>query len=198
MALSQAIADDLGLRATVVHPGVDLDRFAKAPLPERPRALVLGAIVDWKRPELALETVAIAARELPDLRVTLAGEPIDAAGRELLSQLRERAARPDLDGRVSFPGSVDDSAAALANATCLLHCADREPFGLALVEALARGRPVVAPAAAGPVEIVDRSCGRLYAPGDPDAAAQLTLVREDGSSGERVSVRKRTRRPAAR
>src|SRR2546430_8536952 len=49
--------------------------------------------VDWKRPDLALEAAAIAARELPDLRLTLAGRPIDAAGEALLAQLRERAAR---------------------------------------------------------------------------------------------------------
>ena len=36
-----------------------------------------------------------------------------------------------------------------------------------LVEALAAGRPVVAPAAGGPLEILDRG---LYPPGDADAA----------------------------
>ena len=49
----------------------------------------------------------------------------------------------------------------------LLHCADREPWGLVLIEALAAGRPVVAPAAGGPLEILDRG---LYPPGDADAA----------------------------
>ena len=44
-----------------------------------------------------------------------------------------------------FLGAVADPRAALARAHCLLHCADREPFGLALVEALAAGRPVAAP-----------------------------------------------------
>ncbi len=72
---------------------------------------------------------------------------------------------------MSFDGPVSDPAAALAEATCLLHCADREPFGVALVEALACGRPVVAPASGGPREIVDRTCGVLYDPGDARAAA---------------------------
>ena len=62
---------------------------------------------------------------------------------------------------------------ALARSTCLLHCADTEPFGVALTEALACGRPVVAPRAGGPLEIVDESCGALYEPGDPAAAAAL-------------------------
>jgi glycosyltransferase involved in cell wall biosynthesis len=40
---------------------------------------------------------------------------------------------------------------------------------MVLIEALAAGRPVVAPAAAGPLEILEDG---LYAPGDPDAAIQ--------------------------
>jgi glycosyltransferase involved in cell wall biosynthesis len=201
IALSRAIADDLdpdgrlGAPVEVVRPGVDLTRFAPsgparaappasgptataadaAPRGEHasgpPQALVLGAIVDWKRPALALEAVALATRELPDLRLRLAGAPIGAAGAELLIALRRRAARPDLAGRVDFAGQLEDVPAALADASCLLHCADREPYGMALVEALACGRPVVAPAAGGPLEIVDASCGVLYRPGDARAAA---------------------------
>ena len=57
--------------------------------------------------------------------------------------------------------------AALQEHHVLLHCADREPWGLVLIEALAAGRPVVAPAAGGPLEILDRG---LYPPGDADAA----------------------------
>lgn len=174
---SQAVADDLGVAdAVVIHPGVDLTRFEPGD-PERPaEALVLGAIVPWKRPELALEAVALASRELPDLRLRIAGAPLDAPGEELLGRMRERARRPDLDGRVRFAGPLGDPRAALREAGCVLHCAEREPFGMVLVESLASGTPVVAPAAGGPVEIVDESCGTLYRPGDAGAAA-AALVR---------------------
>jgi N-acetylglucosaminyl-diphospho-decaprenol L-rhamnosyltransferase len=52
-----------------------------------------------------------------------------------------------------------------------LHCAPREPFGIALLEALAAGRPVLAPASGGPKEIVTSACGVLYEPGDAAAGA---------------------------
>jgi glycosyltransferase involved in cell wall biosynthesis len=157
----------------VSHAGVDLERFAAAPLPDGPpELLVLGAIVPWKRPDLALEVAARAG----EVHVLFAGAPIDRDGEALLARLRERAGRPDLAGRVEFLGGLDDPRAALRRATLVLHCAPREPFGIALVEALASGRPVVAPAAAGPVEIVDESCGRLYRPLDVEAAA--AAVRE--------------------
>ena len=86
-------------------------------------------------------------------------------------ELEARAAARDLAGRVTFLGPVADPREALARAHCLLHCADAEPWGLALVEALAAGRPVVAADAGGPREIVADGAGRLFPPGDADAAA---------------------------
>jgi glycosyltransferase involved in cell wall biosynthesis/GT2 family glycosyltransferase len=164
---SHAVRDDLALRrpVEVIPPGVDLHRFRPVSA-DRDGVLWLGAIVDWKRPELALEVLA----RTPDAMLRLAGVPIDADGERIAERLSARAARPDLAGRVELPGEVD-SAEALRTARALLHTADREPFGIVLAEALASGVPVVAPAAAGPAEIVDESCGRLFPPGDADAAA---------------------------
>jgi glycosyltransferase involved in cell wall biosynthesis len=157
-AASYAIADDLAIGAAVLHFGVDLDAFAPAPLPEGPpRALVLGALVGWKRPDLALAI----ARRMPELRVTFAGAPLPGEAFTL-----------DAPPNVTFAGQVGDVNAALAQAHLLLHCADAEPYGLALVEALAAGRPVVAPAAGGPLEIVRDGAGRLYRPGDAGAAVE--------------------------
>src|SRR4051794_27147416 len=205
ICISEAVVRDLdpeGARRTrieVIPCGVDLARFTprgaeaardRGVKAARDRgsdaapndALLLSAIVDWKRPDLALEIAASAAREVPDLRLLVGGVPLDASGEELLARLRERAARADLTGRVEFLGRVDP-AAALREAGCLLHCADREPFGLVLVEALASGTPVVAPAAGGPAEIVDATCGALYPPGDAAAgAAALAQVLRDRDS----------------
>ena len=154
---------------TVLHPGVDLEAWRVLPPAEGPpRALVLGALVPWKRPDLALE---IAAR-VPGLELELAGAPLPGDGTALEAGLRRRAAQGDLAGRVTFAGALADPREALARAHLLLHCADAEPFGMALLEALACGRPVAAPAAAGPLEIVGEGAGRLYAPGDAAAGAE--------------------------
>jgi glycosyltransferase involved in cell wall biosynthesis len=180
VATSHAVAAETGPRAAVIHPGVDAAAWALPhPPPGPPHALWLGALVAWKRPDLALE---IAAR-LPGLRLDLAGAPLPGDSRALVDRLQRRAARPDLAGRVRFLGALADPRPALTEAHCLLHCADREPFGLALVEALAGGRPVAAPAAGGPLEIVTPACGRLYAPGDPDAgaAAVRSLLADAGA-----------------
>ena len=155
--------------------------------------LLLGLIVGWKRPRLALEAVALAARELPDLRLRVAGPVVDAEGARILELMRRRATLPDLEGRVEFAGPLGDPAPALARAGALLHCSDCEPFGMVLAEALASGTPVVAPASCGPAEIVDPTCGRHYLPGDAAGAARALVevlgtpetARELGEGGRR-------------
>jgi len=152
---SQAIADELKLPATILHPGLDLTAFTPTPLPDGPpRALVAGALVGWKRPDLAVEI----ARRMPELQITFAGDPLPGD------------APPQLDppSNVAFAGHVDIRQALQAH-HLLLHCADREPYGMVLIEALAAGRPVVAPAAGGPLEILQHG---LYEPGNADAAVE--------------------------
>jgi N-acetylglucosaminyl-diphospho-decaprenol L-rhamnosyltransferase len=183
VALSATVARDLDPtgsledRTVIVPPGVDLDAYADiGPPPDGPpRALVLGAIVGWKRPRLALEAVAHAAQRLPDLQVTLAGPAIDDVGERMADSLRRRADEPDLRGRVTFAGALDDPRPALADCTCLLHAADVEPYGMVIVEALAAGRAVVAPASGGPSEIVAPETGRLFVPGDPRSASDALV-----------------------
>ncbi|MBD0281649.1 MAG: glycosyltransferase [Thermoleophilaceae bacterium] len=199
VVLSAATASDLdprrrlASRVRVAMPGVDVQSFTASPArADPPVALLLGAIVDWKRPDLALEAVAMAARELPALRLVVAGHTVGEESERLLERLRRRAAEPDLAGRVEFPGALTDPRPALADASCLLHCADREPFGLVLLEAMACGRPVIAPAAGGPLEIVADGGGRLFEPGDACAAAgALVEMLGDGERLRRAGERAR-------
>jgi N-acetylglucosaminyl-diphospho-decaprenol L-rhamnosyltransferase len=177
VALSTTIADAFDPRAHVLHPGVELEYWrVPSPPPSPPRALVLGALVPWKRADLALEVAAL----VPGLELELAGAPLPGDPPGFVDGLRRRAARPDLAGRVTFSGALRDPRPALERAHVLLHCADREPYGLAIVEALAAGRPVVAPASGGPPEILGGAAGRLYKPGDAaDAARALRSVLDD-------------------
>jgi N-acetylglucosaminyl-diphospho-decaprenol L-rhamnosyltransferase len=167
LALSDAIALDLDpngkLAVRTIRPGVDLDRFhpPETPPPDTAPVLFLGAITPWKRPDFAIRVAATANRPL-----TIAGAPLDTEGERLEQRLRARA--PE---NVTFAGGLPDPAGTLRQSAALLHCADREPYGMSLVEALASGVPVVAPAAGGPKEITDDGCARLYRPGDAGAAA---------------------------
>jgi GT2 family glycosyltransferase/glycosyltransferase involved in cell wall biosynthesis len=185
-APSRAVIDALELaprvrhRARVVAPGVDLHRFgavADTTPQGTPEILVLGAIAAWKRPDLALEILGLVRQRRQEARLRVAGAPLpgDEAGEALLSALAHRAHDEDLRGAVEFAGLVADPVAALDRASLLLHCADREPFGIAVAEALAAGRPAVVPDSGGPAEIVDERCGRRYTPGDAAAGADAVI-----------------------
>lgn len=72
---------------------------------------------------------------------------------------------------------------------------------MVVVEALAAGRPVVAPASAGPQEILGDGPGLLYPPGDAAAAARAllrTLSEPDRRAASRALASERFGRDAAR
>ena len=181
ICLSAAIAADLdpdwttNPRIAVVHPGVaatPASATATDAPNAHPTALLLAAIEPWKGQDTALEAAAM----VPDLKLIVAGSPLSDRGTVFEAELRARAARPDLAGRVEFVGIVD-SHEELTKATVLLHPAPAEPFGMSMAEALSSGTPVVASAAAGALEIIDDSCGRLVAPGDAAGfASALTEI----------------------
>lgn len=183
----------LSARLRVVAPGVDPARFAAlGPPAAAPAVLVLGTLASWKRPDLALEICALARQRLPGLTVRLVGGSV-TSDESLPAELERRVTAGDLAGVAELSGPRAEAADELAGAACLLHCAPREPFGIVLLEAMAAGRPVVAPDAGGPREILDSSCGILYPPGDARAGADAlvtllsdrTRVRTMGDAGRR-------------
>ncbi|MGE5522626.1 MAG: glycosyltransferase family 4 protein [Rhodospirillaceae bacterium] len=63
-------------------------------------------------------------------------------------------------------------AAVLASCDAFVHAGDQETFGLAALEAMACGVPVIGANEAGIAEIVTPPCGVLVPPGDADAFAE--------------------------
>jgi alpha-1,6-mannosyltransferase len=66
----------------------------------------------------------------------------------------------------------------MASCDLFVHAGDQETFGLAPLEAMACGLPVVAAGAGGLAELVDDSVGRSLPPGDGLAADMARAVRE--------------------
>lgn len=128
-----------GREAAVVHPPVDVARFAAEPPRERAYWLWLGALVPYKAPDVLVE----AFRGLGE-RLVVAGEG------PLLDALR-KSAPPN----VSFLGRVPDAAlpGLYAGAKGLLF-PGVEDFGIVPVEAQAAGTPVLALRAGGALETV--------------------------------------------
>jgi glycosyltransferase involved in cell wall biosynthesis len=123
----------------------------------------------WKGHAVLLDALG-RLRDVPNWiwwQVGGAQRPGEAA---FLDVLRQSAARLGISDRVRFVGDRSDVPRLLAAAD--VYCQANigpEPFGIAFVEALAAGLPVVATGQGGVLEIVDQTCGVLPAVGDSDA-----------------------------
>jgi glycosyltransferase involved in cell wall biosynthesis len=86
--------------------------------------------------------------------------------------LEERARALHVEGAVRFLGQLDDLGPLLMAADVVVLPSRWEGLPLSLLEALARGRPVVASAVGGVPEVVEDGVhGRLVPPGDVTALA---------------------------
>jgi glycosyltransferase involved in cell wall biosynthesis len=112
-------------------------RFAEPLALDEPRAGVVyaGGLIPRKNPAALLEAVAL----LPDLTLTYAG-----VGGERGS-LGRRAAELGIESRVRFAGSLDPEQLRTAVARAEVFCvpSHSESFGIAYIEALSCGTPVV-------------------------------------------------------
>ncbi len=133
--------------AGTVHHGVPLERYPFSPGGGR-WLVFLGRIAPEKRPDLAID---LARRVGLPLKIAAKVDPVDRA-------YFEREIRPRLDDPlIEFVGEVGDDAKAalLGEALALLFPIDwPEPFGLAMIEALACGTPVIARPCGSVPEIV--------------------------------------------
>src|SRR5205085_11601635 len=79
-----------------------------------------------------------------------------------------------LEGDCSITGWLQDPLPLVAQASVVVSTSTSESFGFAVAEALALGRPVVASAITGSVDIMRGDLSRwLYPPGDISTAARL-------------------------
>lgn len=174
--------------ARVCYLGVDT---ARAPAAERPGeyALSVGAIEHHKGFDFVVEAIAALKRDIrPPLLIV--GNAANPAVRDHLQRLaQERGVRLTIRSVVSD----DELAAAYAGARVFVYAPHHEPFGLAALEAMAAGLPVVAVAEGGVTEIVVDGVTGVTAPRDAsrfaDALARVLSepdwARELGSAARR-------------
>jgi glycosyltransferase involved in cell wall biosynthesis len=92
---------------------------------------------------------------------------------------------------VGFTGFVDNSAAALRALDIVVHASTQpEPFGLAIAEGMACGKPVIVSAAGGAIEIVTDGVDALtHSPGDASALTDcIVKLAQDSGLRNRIGV----------
>jgi glycosyltransferase involved in cell wall biosynthesis len=162
-------------KLVTIPNGIDLSLFsATDPQPSGP-IIFVGRLSPEKDLPTLLRAVAIAVREEPSFRLHLVG-----AGPSY-SELQRLGEQLGLGRHVAFLGQTNDVAGVLAGASLFVLSSITEGISLALLEAMARGLPVVATAVGGNTEVVvDGETGLLVPPQSPAelAAAMLKLYRQ--------------------
>ncbi len=162
---------------SVVPFGVDPERFSAegpvAPRGERPRLI---AVATHLRRD-GLETAVRALPDIPGTELLIVGGPARPMLRrdETCCDLARLAGSLGVSDRVKFAGQVsqDDMPALLRSADLMVDVSWYEPFGMACLEAMACGTPVIASAIGGHRDTVaDGTTGVLVAPGQPAALAR--------------------------
>jgi phosphatidylinositol alpha 1,6-mannosyltransferase len=169
LAPSTATAADLASRGfervLVWGRGVDTDRFSPAKRSAElrrqfaPQGEVVVGYVGRLATEKRLDLLAGVAR-LPGVRLVIVGAgPADVAVRRALPSALFLGQRHG-----------EELASIYASFDVFVHSGPHETFGNTLQEAAASGLPVIAPAAGGPLDLVDDGVtGFLVEPGSADA-----------------------------
>ena len=206
-----------GARVDVVHNPVDLARFdpdaidradARARLgPAGGRDLLLGVVGQlspWKGQDTAIEALGLLCREGLDAHLLLVGSAKFVArstrfdNNDYVARLQALVARDGLEDRVSWLGEREDVPEIIRALDVLLLPSWEEPFGRAVVEAMAMGVPVVATDVGGPTEVMqDGREGYLREPRNAPAWAHAVrlladspaLASEMGRAGRRRAER---------
>lgn len=184
VALTAAMVDELrdsgvGDRAAVIPVPVDTERFRPPSAEERAEArrklglsedsfvvTYVGHLQARKAVDRLLEAFRRLVAEQPNARLLLVGgEP--GGEDDVGDELRKQAAVPELAGRVSFCGVVQDPVRHLWASDVFVLPSSREGMPNSIVEALACGVPAVAPASAGATHLL-LGCGVVPRSNDPD------------------------------
>jgi len=173
-------------RVTVVTPGIDVDRIAATPpanihaelyLPTHaPIVGNVAALVPHKGHQHLLGAAARVVRAVPDARFVVFGDG------ELRAQLERQIHHDHLERHVFLAGFREDVVEQTGGFDIYASAALMEGASMAILDAMAAGKPVVATSAGSVPELVaDGLTGYVVAPRDEVALAEriVALLRDD-------------------
>jgi glycosyltransferase involved in cell wall biosynthesis len=159
---------------------------------DRIRLIFVGRLDPRKGVEVGVEGLALLARHKGAGSVYL--DIVGTGSAEYEAELRRLVADHQLEDQVTFAGRMDreEVLARYASYDALLFPSLWvEPFGLTVIEAMARGLPVIAADHGGPAEIItDGEDGLLVPPGDASAlAAAVQKLADDPGMARQIRLR---------
>ncbi len=171
---------------STILPGISLDRFQKGDgrrarrelgiNEDAPVVVTVGRLTYLKSQLEFVRVMQRVAESYPDAVGIICGSESDVAYSRRVRELRDELG---LDKTITMTGFVSDQLKddIMDAADIVLHLAKRESFGLAVVEASAAGKAVIAADASGPRSLIDPGVTGLLVPVD-DVAATAAAVKE--------------------
>ena len=165
----------------------DLTLLTTFALPPGPRVGMVGNL-DWRKNPTALVDATPAVLErVPTAQVVLIGA---FPGPEAEARLRSRIAALGVGDHVHVTGFLANPFPVVRSLDVVAHPALRDPFPLALLEAMALGRPIVATRVGGIPEAVRHGDEALLVPPDDPLALADAIQRlfDDRELADRLGV----------
>jgi glycosyltransferase involved in cell wall biosynthesis len=173
-----------------VYPGVRVGRFQTPALDliekvkrefalDQATAVVttIARLQPGKGQNVFIQAAKLVNEVMPDVKYLIVGSEMFGLDVGYSSLLKKSVIDLGLEGDVVFTGFRSDIPEILAASDVAVHAATLpESFGLALCEAMAAGKPVIATSVGGPSEVVvDEETGYVVPPNDASALAEAIL-----------------------
>jgi len=163
-----------GIDLSIFFPQPEVGAAVRVELGLSPTDVVVGAVIrldERKGPDVLIRAAQIVCKEMPNVKFVLVGDgPMRAELETIAKELQK-------EGSVIFTGWRSDVPRVINAFDIGVLPSRAEGFGLAAAEYMATGKPVVASAVGGLLDIVeDGRTGLLVSPDDPVALARALLL----------------------
>jgi glycosyltransferase involved in cell wall biosynthesis len=153
------------------HAAFDLDLDLDLPA-DVPIVGLVGRMEPWKGQDRLLSAQALLRERGHRIHTVMVGGDAYDISPQYARSLPQLVKRLGLTDAVTMTGHVPDAGPYIERMDILVNASDCEPFGIVLLEGMARGVAVVAVDAGGPAEFVeDGRTGVLARSGEPHALA---------------------------
>jgi glycosyltransferase involved in cell wall biosynthesis len=183
VACSRYVAEQFpSVHPKVIHSGGDLRSLRQVATREPfsvdpPTVVCVGRLNRWKGQDVLVKALALLRDQGRYLRCRLVGGAFATDG-DVEASLVDLIEGLGLREQVQLMGDVADASVFMATADiAVVPSKIAEPFGKVVIEAMALGRPVVATAAGGPLEVIGNGKDGLLVPPDDEVALAAALSR---------------------
>lgn len=185
-------------RTEAIYNGIDLNAFDREATPLSPSTFsakdevvlgTVGRLSKQKGYDTLLEAMPMVLKEVPNLRLVIAGEGPEE------TKLKSQCERLEIDKHVNFLGMRTDIPSLIGSFDVFVLPSRYESFPITILEVMAASKPIVSTSVDGiPESVAEESTGLLVPPENPEALSQaLIRLLKDNELRKQMGVSARAR-----